>query len=104
MSDQKNWSEWEYLTSDSCRMIRTCIETGEHKWADGPHEWGEWVSDLDRSCKMIRRCLRCNREEFRYDHQWEEDICGDLHHQKCKIRGEQSTWSDCEAWCSDDYR
>ncbi len=98
------WGEWKYVAPDSCKMTRTCALTGEEQWCVGPHDWGEWTPDYSNICRNIRCCLRCDKEDEKFDHQWEMSHKDGMNHSKCKRCGEGGrSWSDDEAWCSDDY-
>jgi hypothetical protein len=59
------WNEWEYVSDNSCKQLRTCIRCGNEQEREQAHIYGEWEYVSDNSCKQLRTCVRCGNEQER---------------------------------------
>jgi hypothetical protein len=83
-----NWSDWGYISPESCEQKRICSRDGtEEKRVF--HQWSEWKPSSS-SIYQERECLRCKeieteQDEYVYtDEQWKEDL---------KAYGYPSNWN-----------
>ena len=101
------WSEWVYVSDNSCDLIRHCMRCPAEETKKGEHAWGEWDYVSDNSCDLIRHCTHCPAEETKKgEHAWGEwdyvsDNSCDLirHCMRCPAEDKKKgphTWSKWE--------
>jgi hypothetical protein len=57
------FSEWEYIASDSCDQTRVCVRDGYEQSQKGQHQFGEWEYIVSDSCDQVRTCKRDGYQE-----------------------------------------
>lgn len=65
MFSRHKFTEWSYLSSESCTQARRCERCGQGEQQNLLHNFGAWEYVADGSCEQVRSCTRCGGKAYR---------------------------------------
>lgn len=107
-----SFGEWEYLRSDDCHMVRTCVRCHvEEKSIWAQHDFSEWAYILPDKCDQRRVCKRCGRQEEGEGHTYGpktvtsgsdsyESVLSEAHGSPTYVQTGMRYWTETSRTCS----
>lgn len=66
---EHDWSEWKYISANSCDQKRVCKRCGEKETSHAQHDWSKYYKTPNGS--LYRICQHCHLREYDIKGKWQ---------------------------------